>query len=72
MKLAKAFKFFTDSKTVLYDLQNRASQIIQEDKVEGTLCLSVHPLDFLSSSMNTYNWIRGASGIPVGWEKIND
>lgn len=56
MKLAKAFKFFTDNKTILYDLQNRASQIIQEDKIEGTLCLSVHPLDFLSSSLNTYNW----------------
>ena len=30
--------------------------ILQEDKIEGTLCFSVHPLDFLSSSENTYNW----------------
>ena len=29
---------------------------IQENKVTGTLCFSVHPLDFLSSSENNYNW----------------
>lgn len=57
MKLVKAFKFFEPhSKTTLERLQNEASRIIQEDKIEGILCLSVHPLDFLSSSENTYNW----------------
>jgi hypothetical protein len=30
--------------------------ILQEDKITGTLCLSVHPLDFLSVSENTYHW----------------
>ena len=30
--------------------------MIQEDTVTGTLCFSVHPLDYLSSSENTYNW----------------
>lgn len=30
--------------------------IIQETKVKGKLCLSVHPLDFLSVSENNYNW----------------
>ncbi len=56
MKLVKAFKYFESDKEALYQLQNRASMIIQEDKVEGWLCLSVHPLDFLSTSENTYNW----------------
>lgn len=56
MKLVKAFKFFESDKKVLEDLQNRASMIIQEDKIEGYLCFSVHPLDFLSTSENTYNW----------------
>ena len=55
-KLVKAFKYFTNSERCLFDLQSRASQIIQEDKIEGRLCLSIHPLDFLSLSENTYNW----------------
>lgn len=56
MKLIKAFKFFESNKQALRDMQDIASQMIQENKVKGTLCFSVHPLDFLSSSENTYNW----------------
>lgn len=56
MKLLKAFKFFEQDEITLKDIQTQASMIIQEDKVEGTLCFSVHPLDFLSTSENTYNW----------------
>ena len=55
-KLIKSFKHFVTGKTALEDIQNRASQIIQEDVINGTLCFSVHPLDYLSSSENTYNW----------------
>ena len=56
MKLVKAFKFFEKDPSLLDYYQTRASQVIQEDKIEGTLCFSVHPLDFLSTSMNTHNW----------------
>ena len=56
MKLVKAFKYFEENPRSLEDIQNYASRIIQEDKIEGTLCFSVHPLDFLSTSENTYNW----------------
>lgn len=56
MKLIKAFKFFETDKKVLRDLQDKASILIQENKLSGKLCFSVHPLDFLSSSENTYNW----------------
>lgn len=56
-KLVKSFKHFIKDGRSLADLQNEASRLIQEDKVNGTLCLSVHPLDFLSLSENTYNWI---------------
>jgi hypothetical protein len=56
MKLVKAFKYFEDDRITLEEIQNRASMIIQEDKVEGHLCFSVHPLHFLSTSENTYNW----------------
>ena len=55
-KLIKSFKNFVDGKNALTDIQSRASQLIQEDTVTGTLCFSVHPLDYLSSSENTYNW----------------
>lgn len=56
MKLIKSFKYFENNKQALRDMQDIASQLIQEDKIKGTLCFSVHPLDFLSSSENTYNW----------------
>ena len=56
MKLLKAFKYFEKNQTALRNIQDMASQIIQEDKIKGTLCFSVHPLDYLSSSENTYNW----------------
>ena len=55
-KIVKAFKYFEADKDRCADLQNAASRIIQETKITGTLCLSVHPLDFLSSSENDHNW----------------
>lgn len=56
MKLSKAFKFFIADKEMLIQVQQLASSYIQKDKVHGILCLSVHPLDYLSASENTYNW----------------
>lgn len=56
MKMVRAFKFFEENKNRLRQIQDAASLIIQEDKIEGYLCLSVHPLDYLSSSQNNYNW----------------
>ena len=32
------------------------SRINQERKVKGTLCLSIHPLDFITASHNSNNW----------------
>lgn len=57
-KIIKSFKYFLppERTDLLHTLQNQASQIIQENKVTGVLCLSVHPLDYLSVSENTYNW----------------
>ena len=55
-KLVRAFKYFIEDKDILNKLQIKASQLIQEDKVEGTLCFSVHPLDYLSISENNHNW----------------
>ena len=38
------------------DVRQRLSMLIQSNKVTGTLCISVHPLDFLSSSENQHSW----------------
>ena len=55
-KVIKSFKYFIEDEKLLHDLQDKASIIIQENKVSGYLTFSIHPLDFLSSSENTYNW----------------
>lgn len=56
MKLIKAFKFFNLSDSSVRYIQDLASQIIQKTKIEGTLCVSIHPLDYLSISENNMNW----------------
>ena len=52
MKVIKAFKRFNLTNKELRELQDAASMIIQENKVSGYLTISVHPLDFLSMSVN--------------------
>ncbi len=56
IKMSKAFKDFVENESDLYFIQTAASQVIQENKISGYLCFSVHPLDFLSSSENNYKW----------------
>lgn len=55
-KVVKAFKYFEENSAILEKIQQEASAIIQEDKIEGILCFSVHPLDYLSSSENGCGW----------------
>lgn len=56
-KIIKSFKYFLSGyEDVLETVQNMASRLIQKNSIKGKLCLSVHPLDFLSLSENTYNW----------------
>ena len=58
MKLLRALKYFNRdfSEEMIEQIQTEASMLIQENSLEGDLWLSVHPLDYLSSSENTYNW----------------
>lgn len=56
MKLVKAFKFFINNHGALTRVQEIASSYIQKEKMTGEFCISIHPLDFLTSSVNTYNW----------------
>lgn len=55
-KILRAFKYFIENNALLRRVQDEASMLIQKNKVSGTVCLSVHPLDFLSSSENNNNW----------------
>ena len=55
-KLVKAFKHFESDPSQLRCLQDRASHIIQEDKIEGYLTISVHPFDYLTLSENNHHW----------------
>lgn len=56
MKILRAFKYFCKDKELLNEIQSVASMAIQNDKVTGVLCMSVHPLDYLSVSENVHNW----------------
>ena len=56
MKILKALKYFDLPKNAMNDIQSKASQLIQANSITGSLCFSVHPLDYLSISENTYNW----------------
>lgn len=38
------------------DVRQKLSMLIQSNKVTGKLCLSVHPLDYLSASENNHGW----------------
>lgn len=38
------------------DVRQKLSMLIQSNKVTGKLCLSVHPLDFLSASETNHGW----------------
>ncbi len=56
-KLLKSLKYFITDKKVLRIIQDLCSKEIQATHmITGTLCLSVHPLDFLSLSENAHNW----------------
>ena len=59
MKISKAIGRFWrhELNPVQIDtVQCELSRVIQENKVTGRLCLSIHPLDYLSSSENQHNW----------------
>ena len=59
MKIGKALgRYFREyySDEDIERVRIEASRIIQEDCVSGKLCVSIHPLDFLSSSENNHSW----------------
>jgi hypothetical protein len=56
MKITRALKFLIEDKNVLDSVQTEISMVLQQNKMSGDLIVSIHPLDFLSSSENQHNW----------------
>ena len=59
MKISKAVgRYWRDylNPIQIDTVQCEISRMIQENKVTGRLCLSIHPLDYLSLSENQHNW----------------
>lgn len=59
MKISKAIgRYWRDylDPIQIDTVQCEISRMIQENKVTGRLCLSIHPLDYLSLSENQHNW----------------
>ena len=55
-KLSKSLKNFSNNKELIDRIQIALSKEIQDNKLTGTLVMSVNPLDFISSSENVHNW----------------
>ena len=59
MKMMKAFKKIAEALNTseYYEkLRLAHSELLQEKRIKGTLCLSIHPLDFLTMSDNANKW----------------
>ena len=56
MKISKALKLFISDQEELTAWQTNYSRIIQDVKVYGKLCLSIHPLDYLTISETSHKW----------------
>lgn len=55
-KVTKAWKHFIADEKELARLQTLYSQITNTKTLKGTLCLSIHPLDYLTVSTNKSGW----------------
>ncbi len=55
-KVMRKLNLWTDDKSVIHSLQNQYSQLMNDKIVKGTLCLSIHPNDYLTVSENNCGW----------------
>lgn len=56
MKIMRAIGLFSNDKDKLAEIQTLYSQIMNQKTVRGTLCLSIHPADYMSASYNDSGW----------------
>lgn len=55
-KISKALKHFISDPVKLEKIQTKYSQLLNDKSLGGTLCLSIHPLDYLTASVNDSGW----------------
>lgn len=53
-KINKEYNFVDEEG--LQDFINKYSNFFTQQTIKGTLCLSIHPLDYITMSENTYGW----------------
>lgn len=54
--LGKLAKFFELSETKYEEFRIAHSQFLNQDTIKGTLCLSIHPMDYVTMSDNDSGW----------------
>lgn len=54
--LKKFFEYFNYDMNIFEELRIKHSQLLNVKNVKGTLCLSIHPMDFFTMSDNAENW----------------
>lgn len=55
-KILDFYDFPEDTKRLYEDYRIKHSQILNEKNIKGELCLSIHPLDYITMSMNECGW----------------
>ena len=56
MKVYAKFAKITGTEEAFEKVRLIHSQVLNERKVEGKLCISIHPMDYVTMSDNCYNW----------------
>ena len=55
-KISKSFKYFFTDEKLVRELQDLYSTYQTQKTLTGKLCLSIHPLDYISISNNAHGW----------------
>ena len=56
MKTLNYFAKILNEEDMFERIRIRQSQIVNESKISANLCLSIHPLDYITASYNENNW----------------
>ena len=56
MKILRKLAILVDSEALFESNRLRQSQIMNDARIKATLCLSIHPIDYLTASLNENNW----------------
>lgn len=55
-KITRVLRLLIDDKEELEKILVEYSRFFNQAKLKGTLCISIHPIDYLTASLNKCNW----------------